>query len=443
MKKQALRAPDWFAGGSMYQINPRTFSKEGTIASVTRELPFLASLGFGTMYLCPVFAEDDSTELSNWSERQKKSATGNPKNPYRMTDYFRIDEEYGTDEDLKAFVKESHRLGMRVMLDLVYLHIGPHADILKIHPEFARHNPDGSVRETIWHFPFLNFEHPGLREYLWANMVYYVSVFDVDGYRCDVGDGVPLDFWIEGRRRIQAVKPDAVLLNEGRNYDYLLEGFDACYAFDWHETIYSVFRGEKNAKDIRLSAESAAEARPFGGLLMRDMDNHDTVTDWPMRTELVAGHDGMELAEVLNFTVDGIPMVYTGNELADVANLCMFANRFFPGRFETTDREAKNTPASLRRQEIIQKLNALRKGNEVLSRGETRFIDNDQAESILSFVRALDGERVLFLGNFSKEAVSFSLAEEFPAGERLIESGFETNCGGYSLAPHGYAVIKF
>ena len=81
MKGQALRAPDWFAKGAMYQINPRTFSAEGTIAAVTKELPWLAEMGFSTMYLCPVFEEDDSDDLSAWSERQKKSATGNPKIP--------------------------------------------------------------------------------------------------------------------------------------------------------------------------------------------------------------------------------------------------------------------------------------------------------------------------------------------------------------------------
>jgi len=83
MNKKALRAPDWFANGAMYQINPRTFSAEGTIAAVSRELPWLAEQGFRTMYLCPVFEEDDSCDLSGWSERQKKSQTENPKNPYR------------------------------------------------------------------------------------------------------------------------------------------------------------------------------------------------------------------------------------------------------------------------------------------------------------------------------------------------------------------------
>ena len=150
--QKAFAAPDWFIkSGAIYQINPRTFSAEGTIKAVTKELPFLAELGFGTMYLCPIFREDES--LDNWSERQTKSNTGNPKNPYRMSDYFEIDSEYGTMDDLREFVRECHRLDMKVMLDLVYLHIGPNASIIKEHPEFVQHNADGTVRCTEWNFP--------------------------------------------------------------------------------------------------------------------------------------------------------------------------------------------------------------------------------------------------------------------------------------------------
>ena len=144
--------PEWFKRGSIYQINPRTFSPEGTINAVTAELPFLAELGFKTMYLCPVFEEDDSTDKAFWSTRQKASQTENPKNPYRMNDYFEIDSEYGTMADLRRFVAESHRLGMKVMLDLVYWHIGPNADVLDAHPEFAKRD-ENAGKNIVTVFP--------------------------------------------------------------------------------------------------------------------------------------------------------------------------------------------------------------------------------------------------------------------------------------------------
>jgi glycosidase len=111
----ALGAPYWLTRGAVYQINPRTFTSEGTIAAVTRELPFLADLGFSTIYLCPIFEADPSENRANWSIRQKASNTENPKNPYRMNDYYKIDEEYGTMDDLAACVKECHRLKKAIL----------------------------------------------------------------------------------------------------------------------------------------------------------------------------------------------------------------------------------------------------------------------------------------------------------------------------------------
>ena len=118
MKRTAIFSPDWFNKSAIYQINPRTFSKEGTIQAITDEIPFLKDLGFRILYLCPVFEADKS--LDNRSPRQLASKTNNPKNPYRMNDYFSIDNEYGTMDDLRVLVKKAHEAGMYVLLDLVY-----------------------------------------------------------------------------------------------------------------------------------------------------------------------------------------------------------------------------------------------------------------------------------------------------------------------------------
>ena len=122
MKRTAITSPDWFSKSAIYQINPRTFSKEGTIQAITDEIPFLKDLGFRILYLCPIFEADES--LDNRSPRQLASKTDNPKNPYRMNDYFSIDNEYGTMDDLRVLVKKAHEAGMYVLLDLVYAHIG-------------------------------------------------------------------------------------------------------------------------------------------------------------------------------------------------------------------------------------------------------------------------------------------------------------------------------
>ena len=443
MKYKAICPPEWLSRSAVYQINPRTFSREGTIKAVTDELPKLKDLGFRVMYLCPIFEEDDSENREFWSTRQKKSETNNPKNPYRMNNYFRIDSEYGTENDLREFIEEAHRLGMRVLLDLVYLHIGPNAPILKRHPEFARQDRDGNIICTEWNFPYLDYTSDGLREYLMCNMIYYLGEMDADGFRCDVGDGVPTDFWVEARRRMKAVKPDSVLINEGSKWNNLLKGFDSSYCFDWHVNLYKAFSGEISAAECRSFLERLANEIPSGAKLIFDIDNHDTVTDWPKRTEKVAGHNGMEQIEVINYLLDGIPMVYCGNELADEAYHSLFANRFHMGRFETTDRRGLETlDYSLRRQEIMKGLNALKLESDILCYGSTVWVDNSAPEKLLSFSREYNGKKITFIGNISREKAASEFNAEF-GGRVLFSNGAEKiSDGTIELEPRGYVVLE-
>lgn len=442
MKYEAICPPEWLCRSAIYQINPRTFSKEGTIAAVTKELPELKKLGFGVMYLCPIFEADDSEDRKFWSERQKKYKTDNPKNPYRMNDYFKIDTEYGTENDLREFIDTAHMHGMHVLLDLVYAHIGPNAPILKRHPEFAQQDKNGNTKYTHWNFPYLDYSSAGLREYLWCNMIYYIGEMDVDGFRCDVGELVPLDFWVEARRRMHAIKPDSVLINEGSKWDYLLTGFDSSYCFAWHENLYSAFGGKMTAAELRKYREELADRIPAGAKLLSDIENHDTVTDWPRRAEIQAGHDGMEQIEVINYLLDGIPMVYCGNELADSAKINMFANRFHMGDFEVTDRSIVSYDYSLRRQSVMKKLNALKRDSDVLCYGNTKWQDHSEPEKVLSFSREYKGNTILFIGNISSEQVTVRLNCK-AEGEVLLENGAEKESGSsVRLASRGYVVFS-
>lgn len=427
--------PEWLKKSAVYQINPRTFCAEGTIKAVTMQLPFLAELGFKILYLCPIFEEDDSVDLQNWSTRQKASQTGNPKNPYRMNDYFKIDSEYGTMDDLREFVQESHRLGMRVVLDLVYLHIGPNAAILKSFPDFAAKNEDGTVKCTRWNFPYLNYESQGLREYLWSNMAYYIGAIGADGFRCDVGDEVPLDFWREGARRIRAINPDTVMINEGERAEHL-SVFDANYGFYWHNCLFDLLTGAMTAQDVMAQHIHYQNLYPAGGLVLRDMDNHDTVTDWPYRIEEHFGNDCMELILAMNYTIDGVPMVYCGNELADQAKLSMFANRFYPGAFACTDRKAIGEQVS-RRKEIIKKLNALKAEQPVLSDGETEWTPVENT-SVLAFKRVGKNAQIIFAGNFSEDFEQIQL----DSGEVLLSKNATIENGTASFSAYGYVIMR-
>lgn len=443
MKYNAIQSPEWLNKNAIYQINPRTFSKEGTIGAITKELPFLKEQGFNIVYLCPIFEADSSDNINSWSPRQIASNTGNPKNPYRMNDYFNIDEEYGTMEDLKKMINKAHELDIKVLLDLVYAHIGPNAPVIQKHPEFVKQNPDGSFICTEWHFPALDFRSEGLREYLYCNMVYYIAVIDADGFRLDVGDAIPIDFWKEARRRIQNVKKDAVLINEGSIYEKMAIAFDTSYCFEWHEILRRVYCNAESAAQIRDYYENIAPQIPCGSKILRDIDNHDTVTDWEGRTETVAGNNGMEQIEVLNYLVDGIPMVYAGNELACNAKLSMFANRFYMGNYEVTDRENKNIEASVRRQKIMKTLNKMKSESDLLCYGETVWLNTSASDSVIAFKRVLDEHEIIFWGNTKNCTVSVDITDMLNNKKCILYNGehkIEDNI--LNLSPYEYAVFE-
>ncbi len=440
----ALPIPEWLRSRAVYQINLRTFSAEGDINSLRRELPFLNDLGIKILYLCPIFEEDGSTDKNFWSKRQKASETENPKNPYRMNDYFKIDEEYGTLDDLCALVEEAHALDMKVLLDLVYMHIGPNAPIIKAHPEFVMRDEDGNIKYTEYNFPYINFESDRLREYLWSNMTYFIGEVDVDGFRCDVGDRVPDDFWLEGRRRIKAIKPDAILINEGRRVEKLATSFDACYSYEWHGDILKVISGELSAKQASEREQMRQSNVPEGGYILRDMDNHDTVTDWYLkygkRVETLAGHDGMELITVMNYAHSGIPMIYCGNELSDESKLSMFANRFHMGAFETTDREKlKKSEVGKHRMQLIKELNRLLSENDAMQSTNLEWLDLGN-DGIIAFKKTGKEKSLIFVGNLGGGSAELNL----PEAVKTVLMNNLSKLGGQRLTldSHGYILAE-
>ncbi len=294
-ERRARPSPDWVTNGVMYQVQPRAFTPEGTLKAATARLPMVAEIGVDIIYMCPVFVSDDDPHLDGWSPRQKKSGMNNPRNPYRMKDYYHVDPEYGTDDDLKEFIAEAHKLDMRVLLDMVYLHCGPNAVFLKDHPEFVKRDQDGKIICQSWNFPAINMSNPELREYLWKNMEYWVKEFRADGFRCDVSDGIPLDFWLAARERLEKIRTDVCMLAEGRRREDQLKAFDLDYGwgFQWD-----------NAAKFRAQWEKMRDERPRGGArFIRFIDNHDIANDdYDNRIEKAWGSRRVNAALVTLFT---------------------------------------------------------------------------------------------------------------------------------------------
>ena len=433
-------APTFLRHSVIYQINLRTFTPEGTLKAAEKRLPHVASIGVDIVYLCPVVLADDDPRPEFWSERQRKSGCNNPKNSYRISDFYAIDPEYGTDADLKDFVAAAHRLGLRVLLDLVYFHCGPSAVFLKEHPDFVMRAQDGSAENGFWCFPKLNYDSPGLREYLWRNMEYFIREFDVDGYRCDVAGLVPLDFWEEGRRRIDALKPELVMLaeSEGDRRDEQRFAFELNYGFSFVQNVPRVLLGDKPVCTLREAHEKLRALALPGARFIHGTDNHDLANDqYENRVEKVCP-EWCSASLVLCFALDGVPMLYNGQEIADAHRHSFFANRFH-GPVQGIDWTHQNSPAAETRMRLVRGLITLRRSTPALTLGATRWVDTPWPEELLAFRRETPEQTVFAVVNLGHAARTLAL----PSGRLLLSGGMAACSGGaVILPPGGYLLLE-
>ena len=420
---QTRPSPEWLTRGVMYQVWLRSFTPEGTLRAATKRLPSVAELGANIIYLGPVCLQDDDMRREFWSTRQKASGTNNPRNPYRIKDYNRVDPEYGSEADLRAFVATAHKLGLRVLMDLVYFHCGP-ASVLMKHPDFFKHDASGKISTGEWHFPVLDFGSRGLREHLWANMARWVKEFDVDGFRCDVADAVPLDFWEEARARLEPLRSDLVMLAEGERRANYLKAFDINYGFSWYAATSAVFSRGEPASSLRALWEKQRADRPRGARFLRYTENHDWINDM-QHAEVVCGERGANAMSVVNFTLDGVPLLYNGQEIGDTSPQSIYAR--WPVRWETACLPKPKASFAFH-----QKLCQLRRAEPALGNGNVTWLDNDHPDSVISFVRRAGSDEIVTVANLSNRKLKAQV--ELPGKYNvLISDGAKPGATGGKL----------
>ncbi|MDD4019467.1 MAG: alpha-amylase family glycosyl hydrolase [Kiritimatiellae bacterium] len=443
---EAREAPEWLTKGVIYQIQPRAFTPEGTLKAATAKLKHIKELGATIIYICPVVVSDDDMDESLWSPRQRRSKTGNPRNNYRLKDYFNIDPEYGTREDFAGFVKTAHDLGLRVMLDLVFLHCGPTAVFLDKHPEYVKHDAEGKIVKSPWGFPAFNFESPACREYLMSIMTYWAAAFDIDGYRCDVAEMTPLDFWEKARERLDALRPgNFAMLCEGNctGKGHELEqvnAFDCCYCFEWsNQVLFPVLDGKSPVSELRRVWLRLEAVLPKGARLLRYTDNHDCATDDGDKRRDHEKHWGVPLhdaALAFCFALDGVPFIYNGQEFADIRPHSMFTNK------QGIDWSDASTSAAKARTALLKKFCALKASDDAFASGTLTWIDNDRPDAVASFIRtAPDGKRYLCVFNFRKDCKGVQVELPATPADTLVSANATVSAGGaYTFTGPAYDI---
>ena len=177
--------------------------------------------------------------------------------------------------------------------------------------------------------------------------------------------------------------------------------------------------------------------RPIGGAkFVRFIDNHDIANDdYENRIEKRWGSAKVKVSLVGLFTLDGVPFVYNGQEVADTARHSIF------GRLPINWANGE-TPDGKARFAFCQKLCAMRQAERALTHGEVVWLDNDKPEGVLSFLRENGGEKILAVINLSVQDVSVNVKGVNDTFKPLLTEGVKDEKASFELPGYGFFVGK-
>ena len=332
-----LKEPAWSRGCVYYQIFPERFARSGRAggpfdawnAAPTREnylggnlqgiidrMPYLQDLGIECIYLNPVFLGDFNHK-------------------YATTDYFRIDPLFGTDRELTELVEKAHGMGIRVILDGVFNHVGihfaPFMDLMEkgeksayrewFYPKKYPIRVDPACYECVGDYPYmprLNGANPEVRDFIRRVLLYWPEHAHIDGWRFDVADELDRHAVTEWREALKRAYPDALMLAETWGDASRMLGPDA---FD--SAMNYLFRDAMIDYFARGTIDAARLNERLSGMLMRYPDevnlcmynllgSHDTAR---FLTEAKGETWRLRLAMAFQICFPGAPAVYYGDEL--------------------------------------------------------------------------------------------------------------------------------
>ena len=376
--------PDWTYDSVMYEVNIRQFSPEGTFAGVEAQLPRLKDLGVDILWLMPMY--EIGTE-------GRKGTLGSY---YAISDYKKVNPEFGTMKDFEHLLAAAHKLGFKVILDWVANQTAP--DNVWMTEKPANFYERDSLGNAIWEYDWtdtrsLNYEN---EDVWWAQddaMRFWLKK-GVDGFRCDAAGEVPAEFWKGILPKMNKDYPKIYLLAEAErdNLADATETFDANYAWELHHLLNSMAQGRKTVADLKDYVTRDAARFPKEAFRLTFTSNHDE-NSWS-GTEFEREGAAANACAVLCFTLPGSqPLIYTGQEIGLSRRLEFFE------KDPITDWSANAYTT------FWKKLVDLKHNNPALAAGE-RGGDivwwelPEGLDGLVAFHREVKGNKVIVLANF-------------------------------------------
>ncbi len=423
--QQALiEHPEWTKSANIYEVNIRQYTPEGTFNAFREDLPRLQEMGVDILWLMPIHPI---------GEKNRKGELGSY---YSIKDYRGINPNFGTLDDFKALVEETHERGMKLIIDWVPNHTAWDHPWVTEHPEYYSKDSTGAITyEADWtDIALLNYENKELWPKMIDAMRYWINETDIDGFRVDhASHEIPMAFWEQAVPEIDGEKEGLFWLAEWDD-PKLHPVFDASYPWGYFHMTTEVAAGEALLSAIDEYINEETERFPEHAYRMYFTSNHDE-NSWNGTDEELFGDNFLNFA-VLAATIDGMPLVYNGQESGLDKQLEFF-------RKDTIEWKEYEY------QDFYSTLFELKDRNEALWNGQYGGdfvrVYNDQPGSVYSYKRIKNGSEVFVILNFGGAAIeaTFSgLDSEIEYTEAFTRESYTFGDGPVTLEPNSYLVLE-
>lgn len=421
-KKQSEKQQEeltWYKDATIYEVNIRQYTEEGTFKAFEEHLPRLKELGVDILWLMPVHPI---------GEKNRKGEMGSY---YSVKDYKDVNPNFGTKEDFRDLVKAAHEQGMYLILDWVANHSSWDNPLIEEHPDWYSKDSTGAmVSPYDWSdVADLDYSNEGLRDYMSGALTYWVEEFDIDGYRCDVAGMVPVDFWERAVADMYEIKPVFMLAEDEGELPLLDSAFHMHYGWEFHHHMNSVAQGKETVKAFYTYFDKVKNQLEADDIKMNFLTNHDE-NSWNGTINERLG-DAQKAMAVVAWTVPGMPLIYSGQEIGLDKRL----------EFFTKDPiEWKDSPM----EDFYTSLNELKAENQALYSGEfggeMKILKSDLPEDTFVFKRIKGNNEVLVVTNLTPTEKNFSVpeldgtyTEYFSTKEAAIDGSFTLPGWGYKV----------
>ncbi len=284
----------------IYEVNTRQYTKEGTFKAFAEHLPRLKAMGVSVIWFMPI---------QPIGTTNRKGSLGSY---YSIASYTKVNPEYGTLNDFKAVVQQAHKLGLKVIIDWVANHTSWDHPWLKSHPEYYALDSTGKNYSPFDWSDVVQINHKSKAQQnaMIQDMQWWVSNCAIDGFRCDMAHLMPLDFWKEARKTLDATKP-LIWLGETQEQNYF-DAFDIIYGWEWLHKMEDYVKGKTTVTGLDSVMQNYYKDYKRGKYRLLFTTNHDE-NSW----------SGTEFERLKSFSspftkaclqLPGIPLIYSGQE---------------------------------------------------------------------------------------------------------------------------------